>query len=82
MNAEKLLVLFLFAVPMAAQDFAGSKACAVCHSGIAEAQGKTHHARALRLGADGRWEFGSGAQAVTFVSQVDEDSYLEHVSYC
>jgi len=36
------------------------------------------HARALARTSDNRWAFGAGAQAVTYVSSRDEDSYLEH----
>jgi hypothetical protein len=68
------LALFL----LAAQDFAGSKSCAVCHSGIARTQLASHHAQALGRAGDDRWAFGAGAQAVTYVSQSDEDTYLEH----
>ena len=35
------------------------------------------HARALQKDGD-RWAFGAGEQAVTYVSRVDDDSYLEH----
>ena len=63
---------------LTAQDFAGTKACAVCHFAIASTQAATHHARALSLGTDGRWAFGAGAQAVTYVSQAGEDAYIEH----
>ncbi len=63
---------------LVAQDFAGSKACAACHAEIVQKQQSTHHARALQRGADGRWAFGAGAQAITYVSPVDEDHYLEH----
>ena len=62
---------------LTAQDFAGAKACAVCHSEIAAPQAGTHHAGALKPETK-RWAFGSGAQAITYVSQVNEDTYLEH----
>lgn len=68
------LALLLFA----AQDFAGSRSCAACHSGIARTQAATHHAQALGRTHDGRWAFGAGAQAVTYVSQSSEDTYVEH----
>lgn len=61
-----------------AQDFAGAKACAVCHSEIATSQQTTHHANALATTAPNRWAFGAGAQAITTVSQLNEDAYLEH----
>lgn len=68
----------LFLLLLAAQDFSGSEACAACHSAVATSQQKTHHARALRRETDGRWAFGAGAQAVTWVSQASQDEYLEH----
>ena len=63
---------------LAAQDFTGSRSCAVCHSEIARTQAATHHAQALGRTRDNRWAFGAGAQAVTYVSQADEDTYIEH----
>lgn len=63
---------------LTAQDFAGAKSCAVCHSEIAAKQSGTHHAKALSLLPDRRWAFGAGAQAVTYVTQSGEDTYLEH----
>jgi hypothetical protein len=63
---------------LAAQDFAGSRSCAACHSEIARTQAGTQHAQALGRTRDGRWAFGAGAQAVTYVSQASEDTYLEH----
>jgi len=63
---------------LAAQDFAGSRSCAVCHSEIARTQAGTHHAQALGRTRDRRWAFGAGAQAVTYVSQASEDTYVEH----
>jgi hypothetical protein len=61
-----------------AQDFAGAESCAVCHSDIARRQRETHHAKALSRLPDGRWAFGAGAQAITYVSQISEDAYREH----
>ena len=63
---------------LSAQDFAGSRSCAACHSGIARSQSATHHAQALGRTSDGRWAFGAGAQAVTYVAQTDEDTYVEY----
>ncbi len=63
---------------LAAQDFAGAKSCAVCHSAIASTQAGTHHAKALSLLPEQRWAFGAGAQAITYVTQTSEDTYLEH----
>jgi hypothetical protein len=56
--------------------------CSGCHTEIAASQVKTSHASALRPANDDRvkaeWAFGSGVQAITYVSQIDEDHYLEH----
>jgi hypothetical protein len=52
-------------------------ACAGCHPKQAATQSRTAHARALSF-AGGRWAFGAGVQAITYVSQIDEDHYLEH----
>lgn len=69
--------MVVLALLLAAQDFSGSKSCAACHKAIYESQSDTNHARALSK--DGaRFAFGSGAQAVTYVSQADEDHYVEH----
>jgi len=68
--------LVALALLLAAQDFAGSKSCAACHTAIHAAQSKTNHARALST--DGaRFAFGSGAQAITYVAQRDAEHYVE-----
>ena len=61
----------------AAIPYAGSAVCANCHPRIAASQSKTGHAGALKKEST-RWAFGSGLQAITYVSQLDEDRYLEH----
>lgn len=62
--------------------FVGTPVCSGCHSEIAGSQEKTAHAGALRKAGSSpvkaEWAFGSGVQATTFVSQIDEDHYLEH----
>ncbi|MBK5291513.1 MAG: hypothetical protein JJE04_07560 [Acidobacteriia bacterium] len=68
------MIVFLLA---AAVPFAGSVVCANCHARIADSQSQTGHAGALKR-ETGRWAFGSGLQAITYVSQADEDTYLEH----
>jgi hypothetical protein len=75
-----LFLAFLLAGPGA---FVSSKACAPCHSEIYQAQSGTAHSRALAAASvdapvRADWAFGAGAQAVTYVSRIDEDSYLEH----
>ena len=61
----------------AAIPYVGSAVCATCHAEIAASQSETGHAGALKKEPD-RWAFGSGLQAITYVSQVGEDTYLEH----
>ena len=65
------------ALLFAAQTYVGAAVCATCHAQIAASQAKTGHAGALKREPE-RWAFGSGLQAITYVSQLDEDTYLEH----
>lgn len=66
----------------AAIPFVGAPVCSGCHAEIAGSQAKTAHASALRPASGGQvkadWAFGSGVQAITYVSQADDDHYLEH----
>src|SRR5260370_3907714 len=62
-------------------QYAGSEACKPCHPAQSLSQSKSGHARALaiaRAGSPGQWAFGAGDQAITYVSQLDEDWYIEH----
>jgi len=61
----------------AAGQYAGSQACRDCHAARFAEQSKSGHARALHQDGD-RWAFGAGEQATTYVTRVDDDSYLEH----
>ncbi len=84
-----LLSLLWLALPAAGQ-YAGSQVCRRCHAAEFAGHAGTGHARSLSKAAEhrlaasfpaalaGEWAFGAGAQAVTFVSQLDEDAYLEH----
>lgn len=65
------------ALLLLAADYAGSAACAPCHPAQSASQAKTAHAGALRKGGP-EWAFGSGLQATTYVSRVDDTAYLEH----
>lgn len=67
----------------------GSQVCRECHveqfgrhSGGAHAKALSrisqHQLRSAFPGQAGEWAFGAGLQAVTFVSQLDPDYYLEH----
>lgn len=60
-----------------AGDFAGSAVCARCHAEEARRHAATPHARALQKQPT-QWAFGSGLQAITYVSQIDAEHYLEH----
>lgn len=62
-------------------QYVGSQACRVCHPANFENQSRTGHAHALSLalaGSPGHWAFGAGAKAITYVSQFDKYSYVEH----
>src|SRR5216684_7265465 len=62
-------------------QYVRSEACRSCHPAKFETQSKTGHARALALappGSPGYWAFGAGAKAITYVSQADQDAYIEH----
>lgn len=67
----------------------GSVVCGKCHPKQYAAQSKSGHAKALSRTQEhplfrsfqqipGEWAFGAGDQAVTFVSRIDEEYYLEH----
>lgn len=61
-------------------QYAGSEACRTCHPAQFAAQSKTAHARALAVapkGSPGEWAFGAGDQAITYVSRIDENWYIE-----
>lgn len=65
----------------AAGQYAGSAACSGCHPAQYKSQSQSIHAGALKPAPSGikaGWAFGSGAQAITYVSQVDADTYVEH----
>jgi hypothetical protein len=74
---------------LAFSQYAGSVACQACHPAQYKQQTATAHARALSrtkqhalssafpAGA-GEWAFGAGQQAVTFVSRVNDEFYVEH----
>jgi hypothetical protein len=61
-------------------DYAGATGCAGCHPAQYKAHLTTGHAQALsrsKPGQPGRWAFGSGTQAITFIRRLDADYYLE-----
>ena len=61
-------------------DYAGAEACAKCHPAQFKLQSASGHARALAHSTPpqpGEWAFGSGEQAITFVSRPDPQHYRE-----
>jgi hypothetical protein len=61
-------------------QYAGSESCRQCHPSEYRAQSVTGHARALArssAGQPGEWAFGAGNQAITFVSRLDAEHYVE-----
>jgi hypothetical protein len=75
-----LPLLLAFWQVAAADEYAGASACAACHRSQFESQSATAHARALLpalTGGPGRWAFGAGAQAITYVRRLDAEYYLE-----
>ena len=73
------LLMLLAAAPKS--EYAGANACKACHAAQYELQSRSEHARALAKSKPeqpGEWAFGSGLQAITFVSRADQESYLEH----
>jgi hypothetical protein len=73
-----IVLPLLFAA--AAGDYVGAEACARCHPAEFKAQSASSHAHALARSAvsqPGEWAFGSGDQAITFVSRADPDHYRE-----
>src|SRR5215468_6499728 len=62
-------------------QYVGSRKCAECHPDKFESQSRSAHAHALAPappGSPGEWAFGAGSKAITYVSQVDSDYYVEH----
>ena len=76
-HAPRSVLAALVPLILHAADYAGSDACKACHPAEYAAQSKSAHARALAKG-EPEWAFGAGQQAITYVSQIDGDTYLEH----
>ena len=75
-----MIVLLLWAAAAPATGYIGSAACKPCHAAQYAAQSASGHAHALarsKPGQPGEWAFGAGAQAITFVSRLDAEHYLE-----
>jgi len=79
LGALALLPLHLL-VGVTASDYAGAAACAKCHPAQFSAQSSSAHARALapsKPPQPGLWAFGAGVQAITFVSRLNAETYVE-----
>lgn len=84
MTSAKSLAFFLplFPLIMSAQ-YVGSQTCQPCHPDQFTAQAKSGHAHALapaQPGSPGEWAFGAGRRATTFVSHIDEETYVERAA--
>ncbi len=62
---------------LAAGQYTGAAACGVCHPAQLRVQSASAHARALSR-TEPEWAFGAGVQAITYVSQADRETYVEH----
>ena len=81
MRVWGLAILSLVSCSAGFTQYVRSEACRSCHPAKFETQSKTGHAHALALapaGSPGHWAFGAGEKAITYVSQIDEDWYVEH----
>ena len=87
--AIRSLVLAALLLTSAVGQYSGSAACGKCHPKQYSQQSKSGHAGSLSKTADhplaasfseklGEWAFGAGDQAVTFVSRLDDEHYVEH----
>lgn len=76
MVARAILVSFV-AANFAVGQFTGAESCRPCHPKQSEQQAKSGHARSLTPLEAGRWAFGAGSQAITFVTRVDAEHYRE-----
>jgi hypothetical protein len=81
-------LLLLLALPAKGQ-YVGSEKCKSCHPSQSAGHEQTGHANSLRRPSAHRlfrefpneqkdWAFGAGSQAVTFVSQTNDEHYVEH----
>lgn len=74
-------LLFLALARITAGQYVSSDVCRSCHPAEYAGHAGSGHARALAVSVPpqpGEWAFGAGLQAKTFVSRIDEDTYLEH----
>src|ERR1051326_4745403 len=75
-----MLLVPLLLAATAPGEYAGAEACRKCHTAEFNQQSASAHARALvksKPPQPGEWAFGAGEQAITFVTRVDPEHYLE-----
>lgn len=73
-------LLLLPLAPFLNAQYVGSQQCRQCHAEKFETQSRSDHAHALAPappGSPGEWAFGAGAKAITYVSKIDPDTYVE-----
>jgi hypothetical protein len=78
---EMALLITSTAAIAAEPSYVGAETCGTCHAAQLAEQSQTGHARALRHSTNsepGDWAFGSGAQAITFISHLSDETYREH----
>jgi hypothetical protein len=72
--------MLLLLAAVTAANYVGAPACGTCHATEFAANAKHAHSRALARSVPpqpGNWAFGAGSQAITFVTRVDPEYYLE-----
>ena len=75
-----ILAIPFFLAAAGAADYAGSAVCEKCHPAEYARQAESGHAHALarsKAPQPGDWAFGAGEQAITFVTRLAPDAYLE-----
>lgn len=75
-----LATLAILTVAPALAQYVGSSACQPCHRDKFEMQSKSGHARSLAIAAEGKpgkWAFGAGEKAITYVSPSGDEHYIE-----
>ncbi len=77
MGRTTFLAVFLLATTTANGQYAGADACKSCHPNQYALQSQSGHGKALS-GGPTHWNFGAGVQAITPVSKLNDEFYLEH----
>ena len=80
-SSAAICLLLLLSMPCLSAQYVGHQVCAGCHPQQSAGQAQAGHAHALAPApkdAIGQWAFGAGLKAITYVSQMDRETYLEH----